>query len=78
MTSVSLPTRQGAAPRGAAPNAGSGIIGLLARVLERLLLWQERAAQRQALASLDDHLLKDMGITRAEALYEADKPFWRA
>ena len=78
MTSVSLPTRQGATPGKAAPNAGSTIKGLLARILERLLLWQERAVQRHALASLDDHLLKDMGITRAEALYEADKPFWRA
>lgn len=75
MTSISVSTHQGTAPRGVAPGAGSGLI---ARALERLLLWQERASQRHALASLDDHLLKDLGISRAEALCEAAKPFWRA
>ena len=74
MTSISLSTRHGTAPRGVAPDARSG---LLAGIFERLLLWQERAAQRHALAGLDDHLLKDLGLTRAEALCEADKPFWR-
>jgi len=49
------------------------------------LLWRElrllRARQRsrrelRALAN-DPHLLKDLGITRWEALEEADKPFWQ-
>ncbi len=78
MTSVSLSTRQGAKTRGVAPETGSATYGLLARVFDRLLLWQERAAQRQALASLDDRLLEDLGISRAEAVQEARKPFWRA
>lgn len=46
-------------------------------LLDLLLTWQERAAQRHALAAMDTHLLKDLGITRAEALFEARKPFWR-
>jgi len=37
----------------------------------------ERWRQRQALMRLDDHLLKDIGITRAEVEQEAGKPFWR-
>lgn len=37
----------------------------------------ERAHQRRALASLDDHELRDIGITRADAAREAEKPFWR-
>ncbi len=78
MTSVSLSTRRGAAPRGVAPFTGSATSGLFARIFDRLLLWQERASQRQALASLDDRLLKDLGITRGEAAQEARKPFWRA
>ncbi|MDJ0942538.1 MAG: DUF1127 domain-containing protein [Kiloniellales bacterium] len=78
MTSVSFSTRRGASPRGIAPETGFASSGLLARIIEGLLLWQERAAQRRALAGLDDHLLKDMGITRAEADREARKPFWRA
>ena len=48
------------------------------RVVETLLCWRERVAQRRALAALDDRLLSDIGVTRSEALAEADKPFWRA
>ena len=39
--------------------------------------WIERARQRKALAALDDHTLRDIGITRADAQREAQKPFWR-
>ena len=39
--------------------------------------WIERTRQRDALAALDDHSLRDIGITRAEAEREARKPFWR-
>ncbi len=41
-------------------------------------VWCERARQRRALASLDDRLLSDIGVSRAEADREARKPFWRA
>jgi uncharacterized protein YjiS (DUF1127 family) len=37
----------------------------------------EYARQRRALAALDDHLLRDIGLTRHEAAREAHKPFWR-
>jgi uncharacterized protein YjiS (DUF1127 family) len=40
--------------------------------------WIGRRAQRHALADLDDRLLRDIGKTRAEAMAEARKPFWRA
>ena len=39
--------------------------------------WIERARQRRALAALDDHTLRDIGITRVEAVREAGRPFWR-
>jgi uncharacterized protein YjiS (DUF1127 family) len=39
--------------------------------------WVERARQRGALADLDDHQLRDIGITRVDAAREAGKPFWR-
>ena len=39
--------------------------------------WLERARQRRALAALDDHSLRDIGITRFEAERETQKPFWR-
>jgi uncharacterized protein YjiS (DUF1127 family) len=42
----------------------------------RLLRWHELARQRRALLALSDHMLKDIGITRAEAEREARRPFW--
>ena len=46
-------------------------------LVETLLIWQERAAERAHLASLDDRILKDIGISRSQADIEARKPFWR-
>jgi uncharacterized protein YjiS (DUF1127 family) len=39
--------------------------------------WIDRSRQRDALATLEDHMLHDIGITRAEAARECRKPFWR-
>ena len=51
--------------------------GGLAPVVEGLLAWHHRARQRRALLQLSDHMLHDVGISRAEARGEAAKPFWR-
>jgi len=40
--------------------------------------WAERARQRRALLTLDDRMLADIGLTRADVRREYDKPFWRA
>jgi uncharacterized protein YjiS (DUF1127 family) len=48
-----------------------------AAALDRLLGWHELARQRRALLALDDRMLKDIGITRADAEREASRPFWR-
>jgi uncharacterized protein YjiS (DUF1127 family) len=37
----------------------------------------ERWRQRRALAEIDDRMLRDMGISRSQAMAEAAKPFWR-
>ena len=49
------------------------------RMLEIWLLWTERRRQRAGLRdSADDpHLLADLGLTRDEALDQANQPFWR-
>ena len=39
--------------------------------------WITRALQRKALAGLDDHMLRDIGITRYDAQRECSKPFWK-
>lgn len=48
------------------------------RLLARLRHLRQRHHSRRQLRCLDPHLLEDIGISRADALREADKPFWKA
>jgi uncharacterized protein YjiS (DUF1127 family) len=50
------------------------VVGALRGYLKSML---ERQRQRRALLSLDDRLLRDVGITRQQASEEGVKPFWR-
>jgi uncharacterized protein YjiS (DUF1127 family) len=50
----------------------------LVRAVDGLLAWQERVRQRRQLMQMDDHMLRDIGISRAEVFGETEKPFWRA
>lgn len=50
---------------------------LLVRAADRLFTMVERHRQRLALQSLSDQALSDIGISRADADLEADRPFWR-
>jgi uncharacterized protein YjiS (DUF1127 family) len=36
-----------------------------------------RYRSRQSITQLDGHMLKDIGVSFAEAELEANKPFWR-
>ena len=47
------------------------------RIVEVLFEWQDRARQRHHLETLNDHLLKDLGLSRADVARESSKPFWR-
>lgn len=47
-------------------------------IVALLLLWQRRADERLWLAQMDDHMLKDIGLSRADIIHETDKPFWKA
>ena len=42
-----------------------------------LTVWQKRAAMRHHIRTLDNRMLKDIGVSRAGITAEAQKPFWR-
>jgi uncharacterized protein YjiS (DUF1127 family) len=64
--------------RNVGPVFGGRFESLAIRAANVLLTWQERAAQRHALATLDARMLRDIGLSRADVQREAAKPFWRA
>jgi len=78
-----LPLTQRAASAGRRPNtsrwggflgrAGSVLIG----VADLLDLWQQRLRDRDMLRQMTTAQLKDIGVSRADALQESEKPFWR-
>lgn len=47
-------------------------------VATALLTWETRRLCRTALARLEPHMLRDIGVSVQEAELEAAKPFWRA
>lgn len=74
-----FPSWTGSAGRLLAP-IGSGLSragAVLAMAVDTVLGWQRRAAERTALATMDDRMLRDVGLTQAEAMRETDKPFWK-
>jgi uncharacterized protein YjiS (DUF1127 family) len=51
--------------------------GWLWALIIGLLKMEDRARQRRALARLDDRLLRDVGLSRADVEREYSRPFWR-
>jgi len=49
----------------------------LTRAVVALLDWNDRHRQRRMLLEMDERSLRDVGLTRTDAMHEADKPFWR-
>ena len=52
-------------------------VRILLKMLDAYLAWAEVSRQRRALLALSDNMLKDIGISRAQADIEGSKPFWR-
>lgn len=49
----------------------------LANLCDGILAATERWRQRRALMALDDHLLSDIGVSRADVEREIGKSIWR-
>lgn len=66
-----------AAPQAVASSRRAGVGGFVAALFDGLATWTERRRQRWALERMPDHMLADIGLSRADAEQEAEKPFWR-
>ena len=51
--------------------------GVLSGARATLREWRGRKNGRLELARLDERILRDIGLTRVDAEYEINKPFWR-
>lgn len=71
-------TRAGARRDRARAVASQGWVRRMLRAVELLQLWRERARQRRQLQCLNDRMLRDIGLTRADVFAEASKPFWQS
>lgn len=47
------------------------------RLGDLLLKWLQRTRERRQLDALAEHMLKDIGLSRADVEREVSKPFWR-
>jgi len=56
----------------------SSLLALFLRFLLTLQTWHDRSRQRQRLSQLDEHLRRDIGLTRADIERETAKAFWEA
>src|SRR5262245_20037225 len=63
--------------RGPSTARGLSLGAWTAAAVSLLWRWHELASQRRALLALDERMLKDIGISRAEAEREASRPFWQ-
>ena len=48
------------------------------QALDLVAVWIARRRQRRYVHQLSDHMLKDIGVSRADVEREAGKPFWRS
>ncbi len=46
------------------------------QLIGKIKCYYMRARQRRQLSRLDDFMLKDIGISRADAVKESNKHFW--
>ncbi|MGD0641840.1 MAG: DUF1127 domain-containing protein [Roseiarcus sp.] len=56
---------------------GRAFTAIACAVARRYRTWTSRARERAQLARMSDRELQDISLTRYDARFEANKPFWR-
>ncbi len=57
-------------------NLATAVFNIPGQIFTLVQRWQKRATTRAGLRHLDARLLDDVGLSRKQAIEEADKPFW--
>ena len=66
-------------PTASAPLASRQTFPFVTWLHRRLLArWYDRHLQRLDLAEIDNHMLRDLGLTREDVRRECAKSFWQA
>jgi uncharacterized protein YjiS (DUF1127 family) len=50
--------------------------GVVSRLWKGMTTWRNRSVMRQHLLNMNDHMLQDLGLTRSDAMREANKHVW--
>jgi len=53
-------------------------VPVVGRLAGLVAFWRRRARERAELAEYSDRELRDIGLSRSDANFEVNKPFWRA
>jgi uncharacterized protein YjiS (DUF1127 family) len=77
MTTSHNAAHQAVRPRRTIRQTAAAAWGTLARVAEVIATWLRRSAERRHLHSLNDYMLKDMGVSRADVERETSKRCWQ-
>jgi uncharacterized protein YjiS (DUF1127 family) len=56
----------------------AGSTAIIRNAFDAMLKWRDRSRARWELMRLDDRLLSDVGLTRADVYRETHKALWRA
>jgi uncharacterized protein YjiS (DUF1127 family) len=72
LMNVAAPALPAAAPARFRPAS----LNLLRRFVRFLIRGSERRCQLRALAALDDHLLRDIGLSREQVERASSRSFW--
>jgi uncharacterized protein YjiS (DUF1127 family) len=77
MTTISLSKAHGTLRPVRRGEAREGLSDASQWLLDTLRGWRRRSRGHHQLAGLDERVPRDIGISRADALYPSSKPFWK-